>query len=78
VNDDWEFFSLDVSKNGTKILSRGGSQVVNRFGGSCSSCHSGAQKQFDFVCGTSRGCAPLPLTPQLIAAIQAADPRPPH
>ncbi len=78
ADDDWEFFSLDVSKNGTKILTRGGAQVVNRFGGSCSSCHSAAQRQFDFVCGTTHGCAPLPLTPQLIAAIQAADPRPLH
>ncbi len=39
---DWEFFSLDVSATGTKILSRGGAKVVNRFGGSCASCHSAA------------------------------------
>ena len=40
--NDWEFFSLEVSPTGTKILSRGGAEVLNRFGGSCSGCHSGA------------------------------------
>ena len=29
---DWEFFSLDVSPAGTKILTRGSSPVLNRFG----------------------------------------------
>jgi hypothetical protein len=76
--NDWEFFSLDVSVQGTRILSRGGTQVLNRFGGSCASCHGAAAKQFDFVCGTNHGCAPLPIGPKIIAAIQAADPRPRH
>lgn len=74
--NDWEFFSLDVSASGTKILSRGGAKVVNRFGGSCASCHSAAQSQFDFVCGTTHGCAPLPIGPAVIAALQKSDPRP--
>jgi hypothetical protein len=74
--NDWEFFSLDASATGTKILSRGGAAVVNRFGGSCASCHSAAQPQFDFVCGTTHGCAPLPIGPAVIAALQASDPRP--
>jgi mono/diheme cytochrome c family protein len=73
---DWEFFSLDTSANGTKILSRGGAKVLNRFGGSCASCHAAAQPQFDMVCGTTHGCAPLPIGPDVIAAIQKADPRP--
>jgi hypothetical protein len=73
---DWEFFSLETTANGTKILSRGGAQVVNRFGGSCASCHSAAQPQFDLVCGTTHGCAPLPIGPDVIAAIQKSDPRP--
>src|SRR5262245_1290687 len=30
---DWEFFELDVSKDGTKIRKRGFADVVNRFGG---------------------------------------------
>ena len=73
---DWEFFSLDVSPTGTKILSQGGAEVLNRFGGSCSGCHSGAQPAFDFVCGQDHGCAPLPIGPDLITALQKADPRP--
>jgi hypothetical protein len=76
--NDWEFFSLDVSSTGTKILSRGGAQVVNRFGGSCASCHSAAQSKFDFVCGHDHGCAPLPIGPAVFAALQKADPRPRH
>jgi len=74
--NDWEFFSLDVSAAGTRILSRGGAKVVNRFGGSCASCHGAAQPQFDLVCGTTHGCAPLPIGPDVIAALQKADPRP--
>jgi hypothetical protein len=74
--NDWEFFSLDASAKGTKILSRGGAKVVNRFGGSCASCHSAAQPQFDFVCGTTHGCAPLPIGPSVIASLQKSDPRP--
>jgi mono/diheme cytochrome c family protein len=73
---DWEFFALDVSAKGTTIHTRGGAEVVNRFGGSCASCHSAAQPQFDLVCGTTHGCAPLPIGPDVIAAIQQADPRP--
>jgi hypothetical protein len=76
ATNDWEFFSLDTSATGTKILSRGGAKVVNRFGGSCASCHSAAQSQFDFVCGTTHGCAPLPVGPAVFAALQKADPRP--
>jgi hypothetical protein len=75
---DWEFFSLDVSASGTKILKRGGAEVVNRFGGSCASCHGAAKPQFDDVCGKTHGCAPLPIGDAVIAAIQKADPRPTH
>ena len=74
--NDWEFFSLDVSAKGTRILSRGGAKVLNRFGGSCASCHSAAASQFDFVCGTTHGCAPLPIGPAVIASLQKSDPRP--
>jgi hypothetical protein len=75
TTNDWEFFSLDVSPTGTKILTRGGPQVLNRFGGSCAGCHSAAQPAFDFVCGQDHGCAPLPIGPDVIKALQAADPR---
>lgn len=73
---DWEFFSLDVSAKGTRIRSRGGAEVLNRFGGSCASCHGAAQSKFDDVCSTDHGCAPLPIGPAVFAALQRADPRP--
>jgi hypothetical protein len=75
ATDDWEFFSLDVSKSGTKIFTRGTQAVVNRFGGSCASCHSAAAARFDFVCEHDHGCAPLPISDAIIRAIQLADPR---
>ena len=39
VTHDWEFFELDVSKDGTEIRKRGFAEVVNRFGGNCFGCH---------------------------------------
>ena len=75
---DWEFFSLSVSHQGTRILHAGGASVLNAFGGSCAGCHGAAKPQFDFVCGHDHGCAPLPLTAKLIAQIQSHDPRPRH
>jgi hypothetical protein len=74
--NDWEFFSLNVSPTGTTINSRGSKHVVNRFGGNCASCHQAARAEFDFVCGKSHGCAPLPIGDDLIKALQTADPRP--
>jgi hypothetical protein len=75
ATDDWEFFSLDVSHSGTRILTRGAQNVVNRFGGNCAACHSAAAKRFDFVCEHDHGCAPLPISDTVIRAIQMADPR---
>ncbi|MEO8048410.1 MAG: cytochrome P460 family protein [Nitrospirota bacterium] len=68
----WEFFHLDVSKEGTKIADRG-EQVVNRSQGvTCLSCHQPAAR-FDFVCEKGHGCAPIPFDDQKIAEIQKAD-----
>jgi hypothetical protein len=76
-SNDWEFFTLDVTGAGTSIVSRGGSEVVNRFNGtSCAGCHGAAEPQFDFVCEHDHGCAPLPVGDDVITAIQNADPRP--
>jgi hypothetical protein len=76
-SNDWEFFTLDVTAAGATIVSRGGSEVVNRFNGtSCAGCHSAAEPQFDFVCEHDHGCAPLPVGDDVITAIQNADPRP--
>jgi hypothetical protein len=38
ITHDWEFFELDVSKDGTEIRKRGFAEVVNRFGGNCFGC----------------------------------------
>jgi hypothetical protein len=76
-SNDWEFFTLEVTPAGTTIVSRGGSEVINRFSGtSCSGCHSAAEPQFDFVCEDDHGCAPLPIGDDVITAIQQSDPRP--
>jgi hypothetical protein len=74
---DWEFFSLDVTKQGTKIVTRGGANVKNRFNGtSCAGCHSAAKPEFDFVCEHDHGCAPLPIGDDAIKGVQESDPRP--
>jgi hypothetical protein len=70
-----EFFELDVSKDGTKIRKRGTTDVVNRFGGNCFDCHVPAAAQWDLVCETDHGCAPLPVTRAMIRALQRTDPR---
>jgi hypothetical protein len=74
--NDWEFFFLDVSAQGTTIVTRGTTDVVNRFGGNCASCHAAAEPQFDFVCESTHGCEPLPVGDDVIRAVQDADPRP--
>ena len=73
---DWEFFFLDVSKDGTKIVTRGADKVENRFGMNCSSCHQAAESKFDMVCENDHGCEPLPIDHKVIEGIQRADPRP--
>ena len=72
---DWEFFELDVSQDGTNIRKRGAADVVNRFGGNCFGCHSAARPQWDLVCETDHGCAPLPVTQAMTRALQRTDPR---
>ena len=73
-----EFFSLAISAQGTKILDRGGEQVLNFFHQSCANCHEAAAPQYDFICGHTHGCAPLPVGDAFFAALQRADPRPRH
>ena len=72
---DWEYFELDVSKDGTTIRKRGFAEVVNRFGGNCFTCHVKARPQWDSICETGHGCEPIPLTPAMIGALQRTDPR---
>jgi hypothetical protein len=72
---DWEFFELDVTKDGSKIGKRGFAEVVNRFGGNCFACHVKARPEWDFVCETGHGCDTIPLTEPMIGALQRTDPR---
>jgi hypothetical protein len=75
VTHDWEFFELDVDAQGSKIRKRGFAEVVNRFGGNCFGCHIAARPQWDLICETDHGCAPIPLTTPMIRALQHTDPR---
>ena len=72
---DWEYFELDVSKDGSKIRKRGFAEVVNRFGGNCFTCHIRAKPEFDSICEMDHGCDPIPVTPAMIGALQRTDPR---
>jgi hypothetical protein len=75
-SNDWEFFQLQVSAEGTDIVTRGGAEVINQFGGSCADCHVLAKPEFDFVCEDDHGCEPLPIGDDVIKGIQDGDPRP--
>ena len=75
---DWEFFELDVSKDGTQIRKRGFADVVNRFGGNCFACHIAARPEWDLVCESDHGCKPIPVTRAMIGALQRTDPRCKH
>ena len=73
--NDWEFFELTVSAEGSSIKTRGTTEVVNQFGGNCFGCHTLARPEWDLICGTGHGCAPLPLTREQIVGVQNSDPR---
>ena len=75
ATSDWEFFELDVAKEGSSIRTRGFVDVVNRFDGNCFACHIKANPGRDMICESGHGCDPIPLTPLMIKAIQNTDPR---
>jgi hypothetical protein len=75
-SNDWEFFALEVTAEGTEITTRGGADVINQFGGSCADCHNLAEPEFDFVCEKDHGCEPLPIGDDVIKSVQEGDPRP--
>jgi hypothetical protein len=75
VTRDWEFFWIDVDKNGSKIYTRGLAEVNNRFGLNCFTCHVKAQPEFDFICETEHGCDPIQVTKAMFGALQRTDPR---
>jgi len=72
---DWEFFELDVSAEGSSIRNRGFVDVINKFGGNCFGCHIKAEGKYDLICELDHGCDPIPVTREMIAGIQSADPR---
>lgn len=77
VTQDWEFFWIDVDKNGQKIYTRGFAEVNNRFGLNCFACHIKARPEHDLVCGegSANGCDPIPVTQAMFGALQRTDPR---
>ncbi len=72
---DWEFFELDISAEGSSIRNRGFADVVNQFGGNCISCHIKAEPKYDLICERDHGCDSIPIAREVIAGIQAEDPR---
>lgn len=71
-SNGWEFFLLDVAASGATIKMRGDT-AANRLG-TCLSCHQGGVK-YDMVCEHTHGCTPVPVTDEVIAKVQASDPR---
>src|SRR3954464_12719227 len=69
----WEYFALAVTPEGTTVRARG-DQASNRLG-TCQSCHAGAAKTSDYICGGGSGCPTVPLTEEQIAMLQKNDPR---
>ncbi len=72
---DWEFFWIDLDKNGSKIYTRGAAEVNNRFGLNCFACHVKAQPQYDMVCEIGHGCDPIPVNRAMFGALERTDPR---
>ncbi|MCI5145398.1 MAG: hypothetical protein D3923_07665 [Candidatus Electrothrix sp. AR3] len=80
LTNDWEFFVLDVAQEGSKIHKRGFEDVLSRLGGNCLSCHAQAEPQWDMVCESGHGCAPIVIPgiddiKVLISALQKTDKR---
>ena len=74
ATNDWEFFMLDISEEGTSISVRGGAEVASP-SGSCFGCHQLARSEWDLVCGVDHGCAPIQFNLEQIRAAQVMDPR---
>ena len=72
---DWEFFELEVNKQGSKIVKRGFVDVMNRFEGNCFTCHAPAREKWDFICESDHGCEPIPIDHKMTGALQRSDPR---
>jgi hypothetical protein len=83
TTNDWEFFVLDVSPEGSKIKQRGFENVANPLG-TCISCHrQESAPQADMICAAGHACPPVVFpgisnTDLLISALQKTDQRCPH
>ena len=75
VTNDWEFFELQVTEDGSTIGTRGFADVNNRFGGNCFACHLPARDPWDFICESGHGCDPIPIDRKMTGALQRSDPR---
>ena len=75
TTNDWEFFQLNVTAEGTEIISRGAADTVNFAGLNCFACHSQADSKWDLVCEEGHGCDDLSIDDAAITAWQEADPR---
>ena len=63
ANHGWEYFTLQTSQNGTKIVARGRDEVEH---GTCFGCHSAA-RSYDFICESVHGCLALDITDDIAA-----------
>lgn len=70
--NDWEFFFLEISEEGTTIAQRGAAEAENVFGANCFACHSAAAAN-DLVCETGNGCDPLPIGDDVFESLQQGD-----
>jgi hypothetical protein len=76
ATNDWEFFNLQVSADGTVIPATNGrgADITNQ-AGSCKDCHAKAMPQYDLVCESGHGCDPLPFGSDVLLELQNADAR---
>jgi hypothetical protein len=75
ATNDWEFIALNPTAAGTTIRARGGERTESVLSGPCFGCHSAATADWDYLCETGHGCAPLPFSFETIVTLQNGDPR---
>jgi hypothetical protein len=84
ASNDWEFFAIEVSPEGSKIKQRGfDPDTPKNMFGSCFSCHATGKEtapQADMICAAGHPCPPIVFpgginTPVLISALQKTDKR---
>ncbi|MCB1672014.1 MAG: hypothetical protein R3F41_07490 [Gammaproteobacteria bacterium] len=75
ATNDWEFIELNLADGEPAFSARGTTEVVNQFGGNCFGCHQLARPEWDLICASDHGCAPLPVPREALLGMQARDPR---